>query len=803
MASDVHGSRGSNARKICRSILDAITDAILIFDPHTFRILDVNHHATETYGYSRSELIGKELQDLTNEIPSYAQILHPVPMEATHHTSKGEKLEILVSLSLIEYWGRKAVLSINRDIRELKHIQALTSASERKFRLLVQNISEIVALVDGEGIVQFISPQAERVLGVSAADMIGRDVFDFVHPEDRARAREEYTKTIGKGGEGVPSVLRFRDSTGKWLPLEIIANNQMHDPDIGGVVFTARDLRYRKEVEETIRRTNAELDERVEERTMELARTNAALRLENQQRRYTEKQLQESVSLLNSTLDSTADGILVVSANGSVRSYNKKFQEMWRIPSAMLTTPMASTSTDDELLRWVAPQLENDETFLEQVKKLYGSPAESSLDTLKLKDGRIFERYSQPQRIRSKIAGRVWSFRDVTESQWLQEELRQAQKMEAVGRLAGGMAHDFNNVLMLISGYAAQMLEDAGLSESTKSLCKQLSAAIKRASSLTHQLLAFSRKHPVTLQVVDLNTIVSDMEKMLKRLLSDPIRLDIRVPPGELAVCVDRSQIELMIINLALNARDAMNGGGVLAISTAQEDLNPKTLDSKAPKSYAVLQVSDDGHGMPPDISAHIFEPFFTTKDIGKGTGLGLSTVYGIVEQAGGHITVDSEPEQGTTFRVYLPRVDVPAFVNEVEPALPPGKGHETILLVEDEEGIRTMTKTYLQGMGYKVLDAENGPDAIRVSREYRGPIHLLLSDILMPGMRGDDLARLIRQERPSVLIVFISGYANVHDLDPQVSVVEKPFAFPDLGRQLRLTLDAAGSEWNDRRRAS
>jgi CheY-like chemotaxis protein len=258
-----------------------------------------------------------------------------------------------------------------------------------------------------------------------------------------------------------------------------------------------------------------------------------------------------------------------------------------------------------------------------------------------------------------------------------------------------------------------------------------------------------------------------------------------------------------MIINLALNARDAMNGGGVLAISTAQEDLNPKTLDSKAPKSFAVLQVSDDGHGMPPDISAHIFEPFFTTKDIGKGTGLGLSTVYGIVEQAGGHITVDSEPEQGTTFRVYLPRVDVPAFVNEVEPALPPGKGHETILLVEDEEGIRTMTKTYLQGMGYKVLDAENGPDAIRVSREYRGPIHLLLSDILMPGMRGDDLARLIRQERPSVLIVFISGYANVHDLDPQVSVVEKPFAFPDLGRQLRLTLDAAGSEWNDRRRAS
>jgi two-component system cell cycle sensor histidine kinase/response regulator CckA len=798
MASDVHGSRSSNARKICRSILNAITDAILVFDPHTFRIVDVNDRATEIYKYSRSELIGKELQDLTNEIPSYAQILHPAPIEATHHSSKGEKLEFLISVSLIEYWGRKAVLSINRDIRDLKRIQSFTAASEKKFRLLVQNISEIVALIDGEGIVQFISPQAERVLGVSASDIIGHDVFDFVHPEDRPRARDEYTKTVGKGGEGVPSVLRFRDSAGKWLPLEIIANNQMHDPDIGGVVFTARDLRYRREVEETIRRTNAELDERVEERTMELARANAALRLENQQRRYTEKQLQESLSLLNSTLESTADGILVVSANGCVRSHNKKFQEMWHIPSSMLTA-----SSDKDLLRWVAPQLENEDKFLEQVKMLYSSPAESSLDTLKLKDGRIFERYSQPQRVRSKIAGRVWSFRDVTESQWLQEELRQAQKMEAVGRLAGGMAHDFNNVLMLISGYASQMLEDARLSESTRSLCKQLAAAIKRASSLTHQLLAFSRKHPVTLQVVDLNAIVADMEKMLTRLLSDPIRLDIKVPPGELPVCVDRSQIELMIINLALNARDAMKSGGMLAITTGQEDLEPKAMDSKTPRSYAVLQVSDTGHGMPPEISSHIFEPFFTTKEIGRGTGLGLSTVYGIVEQAGGHVTVDSEPDQGTTFRVYLPKVDIPASVNEVEPALPPEKGHETILLVEDEEGIRAMTKTYLQGMGYKILDAENGPDAIRVSREYRGTIHLLLSDILMPGMRGDDLARLIRQERPGILVVFISGYANVHDLDPQMTVLEKPFAFPDLGRQLRQTLDAADEEWHDQRRVS
>ena len=787
MASEPHRSRNYNARKICRSIMDAIHDAILVLDPHTFRIIDVNEAATGIYGYSRKDLLGMQLRELTNDVPTYAELINPAAgVEATHVNSKGEKLEFLVSLSLIEYWGRKAVMSINRDVREMKRMHASVAANETKFRLLIHNISEIVSLIDRDGIVRFVSPQIERVLGITPSEATNHDVFDFVHPEERPRARQEYAQTVREPGEAVPSILRFRDVAGRWVPFEIIANNQLHEPDVAGVIFTARDLRYRRELEDSIRRANVELDKRVEERTMELARANAALRLENRQRRFTEKQLQESLSLLNATLEATADGILVIGVDGSVRSHNQRFIDMWRVPPATL-----SSGRQEDLLRWAAPQLEHPEDFLTKVKSLYSAPEESSLDTLKLKDGRIFERFTKPQTVGTKITGRVLSFRDITQAHELQEDLHQAQKMEAVGRLAGGVAHDFNNVLMLISGYASQLLEDPQLPDSARSVSTQLVTAANRAAALTRQLLAFSRKHPVSFQVMDINVVVTEMESMLARLLAEPVRLNLNVQAGPLPVYADRTQIELMIVNLALNARDAMPQGGVLSIATKEEILDSElATELNITNHYVVLQVSDTGHGMSPEISAHIFEPFFTTKDVGKGTGLGLSTVYGIVEQAAGHITVESEPGNGTSFRVYFPRADMPVSIDEPELQPGPQKGNETILLVEDEDGIRSMTRTYLQNLGYNVLEAENGPEALRVSREYRGEIDLLLSDILMPEMRGDELGRQIEAERPGIHTIFISGYANVHELDPRYTVIEKPFAFPDLGRQIREVLD-------------
>ena len=786
MDSAVGNSRTAAAKKVCRSILDAITDAVLIFDPRSFRIIDANKKASEIYGYSRRELLKKDLRELTVELPEQAELLHGRPsMEATHIARNGEKLEFLVCLSSINYWKRKAVLSINRDIREIKRIHAATAANEKKLRLLIQNISEIVALIDGDGMVRFISPQAERILGVAAADVLGRDVFEFVHPEDRPRARQEYAKTVSEPGEAVPSVLRLRDSGGNWVPFEIIANNQIQEPCVAGVIFTARNLSYRLETEQAIERANADIGKHVAERTLELARANAALRLENQQRRYTEKQLQESVSWLNATLESTADAILVVANDGKVRNFNRKFVEMWHFPASIV-----DSATEEDLLMWAAPQVEHPEEFLQSIKRLYAS-AGASFDVLRFKNGRIFERYSQPQTVGEHKAGRVWSFRDVTQSYWQQHELRQAQKMEAIGRLAGGVAHDFNNMLMLMSGYEAQLLEDPQLSEASRAICQQLVAATKRAASLTRQLLAFSRKHPIAPGVVDLNEIVAGMEKMLPRLLADPVLLKISMSPEALPIYADRSQIELMIINLALNARDAMPHGGTLSMATGSEKLeNGEIQGEETGKSYAVLRVNDTGHGMSPEVSAHIFEPFFTTKALGKGTGLGLSTVYGIVEQAGGHITFESEPGQGTTFRIYLPKASAPAAgENQSEPLPPPRPGHETILLVEDEEGIRTMTRNYLQSAGYKVLEAENGAAAVRISREHPGTIDLLLTDILMPEMRGDELAKVVRRNRPDILVMFISGNISERK-DQHAPLLEKPFSFPDLGRKVREILD-------------
>ena len=278
----------------------------------------------------------------------------------------------------------------------------------------------------------------------------------------------------------------------------MIANNQLRDPDVKGIIFTARDLRFRLEAEQSVRRANADFDRQVEQRTMDLAKANAALRIENQERRYAQTQLEHSVSLLNSTLESTVDGILVISNGGRISSCNQKFLDMWHIPRIAV-----AGLRNEDLLASVAPQLEMPEEFLDDLETMQAKSDTVGFKLLTLKDGRIFERYSQPQRVDGTIVGRVWSFRDVTQARRLEDELRQAQKMEAVGRLAGGVAHEFNNVLMIISGYADQLLHDPELPESDRAYCEQLIEATRRATVLVRQLLAFSRKHPIRRQTVD------------------------------------------------------------------------------------------------------------------------------------------------------------------------------------------------------------------------------------------------------------------------------------------------------------
>jgi two-component system, cell cycle sensor histidine kinase and response regulator CckA len=777
-----------NARKLCRLLLDAMNDAVIVLDPKSLRVLDANESALKFYGYSKEEFIGKPLKEFTHDIRDYSHLpRHGQSIERTDFNKAGEKIDFLVSLSSIDYWGRKAILSVNRDIGDRKRIEALIASNGKKMRLLVQGISEIVSLLDAEGRVTFISPQVERVLGIPVQEVIGRSVFDFIHPDDRERATTEYAKTVQESGVAIPSVVRLRNQQGQWVPFEIIASNQLGDPDVAGVIFTGRDLRNRIEAEQTIRLANAEFDKHVEERTMELAKANAALRIENQQRRYAEIQLHHSLSLLHATLESTADGILVISNDGFVTGCNRKFMDMWHIPRIEL-----AALRDADLLVTAAPQVEDSEAFIKGVEALKSKPDAVDFGTVRLKDGRILERYTQPQRVDQEIAGRVWSFRDVTHSRGLEEELHQSQKMEAVGRLAGGVAHDFNNLLMLISGYANQLLEDPDLPEKFRTYCEQLVDATKRAATLTRQLLAFSRKHPAAPQVVDLKGVVSDMGNMLQRLLSDRIQLVVNPRTNDSAIYADPSQIELLIMNLAINARDAMPEGGVLSINTNHEVLaevkGPETIDTH----YVVLEVSDTGLGMSSEIKDRIFEPFFTTKSVGKGTGLGLSTAYGIAEQANGHITVESAPNQGTTFRVYFPQATAAVTEKATVTQISPAPGHETLLLAEDEVGIRAMTRVYLESLGYKVLEAANGNEALLVSRGYTDTIDLLITDIVMPGMRGDELVRAMQKERPGIAALFISGYADLGKLKDKILIVEKPFTFPELGRYVRSALDEA-----------
>jgi len=392
---------------------------------------------------------------------------------------------------------------------------------------------------------------------------------------------------------------------------------------------------------------------------------------------------------------------------------------------------------------------------------------------------------------------------DVTERRALEQQLRQSQKMEAVGRLAGGIAHDFNNLLMVISGYSEFLLERLGGEPHLRGPAQEIASASERASALTRQLLAFSRKQMLAPRIVNLNDIATENLKMLTRMIGEDI--DLVMTPGKnlWSVRADAGQIEQVIMNLAVNARDAMPSGGKLTIETANITLDEEYARVHAPLrpgDYVMASISDTGAGMDSETQSHIFEPFFTTKGP-KGTGLGLSTVYGIVKQSGGYIWVYSEVGRGTTFKIYLPRVP---SVEEplVQPAVSPLQfqkvepGTETILLVEDEANLRYLARQYLEKQGYKVIEAADGAVAMQIAVAHEGVIHLLLTDVIMPGMNGRELAQRISEIRPNVKVLYMSGYTeNVigHDgtLEAGVRLLQKPFNLRDLKSKVREVLDA------------
>lgn len=404
------------------------------------------------------------------------------------------------------------------------------------------------------------------------------------------------------------------------------------------------------------------------------------------------------------------------------------------------------------------------------------------------------------------VVGILGVSRDITERKTLEEQLRASQKMEAIGRLAGGIAHDFNNLLGVILGYGEMVLKR--LEEGSPLQAKQWEVlkAAHRATSLTRQLLAFSRKQVLQPRVLDLNDVVSDMDTMLRRLIGEDVELRTRLDPGLGSVSADPGQLGQIIMNLAVNARDAMQRGGCLTIETANVELDAAYATHHPPTTpgrYVMLAVSDSGCGMDAEVRARIFEPFFTTKAPGKGTGLGLSTVYGIVKQSGGYVWVYSEPGFGTTFKIYLPRVDEEPTL-AAEAVVTATGGEETVLLVEDEAALRSAIHDMLETHGYTVLLAPDGAAALQIADDYEGPIDLLVTDVIMPGVSGREAAEAIMAARPNAKVLYVSGYtgeaiSQSGGLQDGAAFLSKPFASSTLLRKCREVLEEQqGSRTSD-----
>jgi signal transduction histidine kinase/FixJ family two-component response regulator len=419
----------------------------------------------------------------------------------------------------------------------------------------------------------------------------------------------------------------------------------------------------------------------------------------------------------------------------------------------------------------------------------------------KRKDGSYIdvELYLVPLTVDGRVLGSLGIYQDVTERRVLEQQLRMGQKMEAVGRLSGGIAHDFNNLLGVILGYIQVIKRSLDPGNSMYEYAEEVEKASHRAVALTRQLLAFSRQQVLEPVILSLNTLVTDMQKMLPRLIGEDIDLNLILDPNISLVKADPGQVEQVLMNLAVNARDAMPDGGKLTIQTADSEIDAafaREHPGSVPGKYVRLTVKDTGTGIDPDIQSQIFEPFFTTKGRDKGTGLGLATVYGIVKQSNGYITVDSEKGKGASFAVYLPRIEQAASAPiKSSPETLTTRGCENVLLVEDAEPLRKLAELFLKENGYQVIAAADGSEALEVAAQFPGPIHLLLTDVVMPGINGRVLAERLAPNHPGMKVLYMSGYtdsfiAGHGVLEPGTHLLRKPFTEEILARKVRDLLD-------------
>jgi len=502
---------------------------------------------------------------------------------------------------------------------------------------------------------------------------------------------------------------------------------------------------------------------------------------------------ERGVRELAAIVESSADAIIGEDLRGVITSWNTGAEKMYGY------TAVEAVGRD---ARFLLPPKLSDEVSVNVGKAVQG--ISSTGETVrKRKDGKAINVTLTVSPIRDKrgnVVGASTVAHDVTERKQLEEQLRRSQKMEAIGRLAGGVAHDFNNLLSVIVGYTYLIQSNVEPGNPMASAAEQVMSAAEKAGALTRQLLAFSRRQVLQPEVIDVNDVVYGMEKMLPRLIGEDIDLRTIRTPGLKSIKADPGQLEQVIMNLVVNARDAMPNGGKLTLESANVVLDEENArhHDVPPGEYIMLAVSDTGQGMDAQTRAHMFEPFFTTKEDGKGTGLGLATVYGIVNQSNGHIWVYSEQGQGTIFKIYFPAVSAVAEKSAISRAPELSFcGTERILVVEDETSLRALIVQVLKGKGYKVLSAENGTAALKVAEQTTEPFDLLLTDVVMPGMRGQELANHILRRFPEMPVVYMSGYTDnalMHSgsLSEGTNFLQKPFTPDVVLRKVREVLDNA-----------
>jgi len=620
---------------------------------------------------------------------------------------------------------------------------------EKRFRDLVEALPQVVFEVDEYGNLIYVNHHAYKLFGYPEKDLAdGLNILDRVVPEDRERVKENIRRILA-GGRPDNSEYRLLRKDGSILQAMIYScplDPQSRPARIRGILV---DITERKHMEEKLRK-------------------------------------------LSHAVEQSPVSVVITDKHGLIEYVNPKFSEL-------------TGFTVNEVIGKNPRILKSGEMPAETYQQLWatitsGRDWEGQLHNRK-KNGELYwERVAISPITDS--SGNITHFvaikEDITERRRLEQQLFQAQKMEAVGRLAGGVAHDFNNVLTVILSCSDLVLNGLDEQNPIRAEIEQIREAGKRAANLTSQLLAFSRKQIRAPQVLDLNAVVSQDEKMLRRLIGEDVEVVLGLSPDIGRVYADPVQLEQIIINLAVNARDAMPAGGKLVIETADVTLDENYARDHVtvkPGHYVLLAVSDSGCGMTREVQAHLFEPFFTTKEHGKGTGLGLSTVYGIVKQNEGYIWVYSEPGQGTTFKIYLPAV----MARTVSPptsriSAPESQCDETILIVEDDPFIRSLASRILRDRGYSVLEAHDAVDASMVSRKHQGPIHLLLTDVVLPGASGRELARTLAETRPAMRVLYTSGYTDDaiirHGiLEPGIEFLQKPFTPALLRQRVRETL--------------